>query len=195
MPFAAPPVGENRFKHPQPFNASWGGIDAEGRPFGAIRQATAASNDCPQPFPPHSQSEDCLYLNVYTPAARRIKELGGRIAVLFWLYPGAFIAGGSYQYGFYDGSYLAETRDVIVVTSNYRLGPLGLLPADDSHANAAVVDQTKALEWVKRNIAWFGGDPDNVTMWGLSAGAYSILIHMTSPATPPGLFHKVILQS
>jgi carboxylesterase type B len=136
---------------------------------------------------------------VYTPSARRIKELGSRVAVLFWLYPGAYISGGSYQYGFYDGSYLAHTREVIVVTSNYRLGPLGFLAADEhqregkqEHANAAIMDQMKALEWVKRNIARFGGDPDNVTLWGLSAGAYSILIHMTSPAILPNLFHKVI---
>ncbi|KAI8058315.1 Carboxylesterase [Syncephalis plumigaleata] len=199
IPFAAPPVGENRFKHPQAFNASWGGINkSTNESYGTIRDARTPSNDCPQPFPPFSQSEDCLYLNVYTPSSKRIKELGGRVAVLFWLYPGAYIAGGSYQYGFYDGSYLAQTRDVIVITSNYRLGPLGFLPAEESgheHANAAIMDQVKALEWVKRNIAWFGGDPDNITLWGLSAGAYSILIHMTSPMTPPNLFHKVILQS
>ncbi|KAI9595226.1 Carboxylesterase [Syncephalis fuscata] len=195
IPFAAPPIGENRFKHPQPFNASWGGIRADGSTYGKIRDATVLGNECPQPFPPFSQSEDCLHLNVYTPSAKRIKELGGRVAVMFWLYPGAYIVGGSYQYGFYDGAYLAEKKDVIVVTSNYRMGPLGFLAASDDHANAGIVDQAKALEWVKRNIASFGGDPDNITLWGLSAGAYSVLIHMTSPATPPGLFHRAIMQS
>ena len=184
IPYAAPPVGERRWRPPQPPADRDGVLDAAG--FAA---------HCPQPPTPYgleSATEDCLYLNVYAP------EEDGPHPVMVWIHGGALVVGESDAY---DPAPLVA-RDVVVVTVNYRLGILGYLahPAlsAESPAQASgdygMMDQIAALEWVRDNIAGFGGNPDNVTIFGESAGARSVLYLMVSPAAD-GLFHKAILQS
>jgi para-nitrobenzyl esterase len=188
IPYAAPPTGNLRWRPPaRP--ASWDGI----------RDATQFGPSCPQspsPFaPPGPFSEDCLYLNVYAPAARGSDE-GGR-PVLVWIHGGGLTQDGGRNY---DGSKLAADG-VVVVTINYRLGALGFLahPALASRpggaaGNYGLMDQQAALRWVQRNIAHFGGDPDNVTIAGESAGGLSVLAQMVSPGAR-GLFQRAIVQS
>ena len=183
--YAAPPVGNLRWRPPAPA-ASWRGV----------RDATQFGASCPQqasPFaPPGPFSEDCLYLNVYTPAAR--SSFGGR-PVLVWIHGGGLVQDGARDY---DGSKLAADG-VVVVTINYRLGALGFLahPALASHGaagNYGLMDQQAALRWVQRNVARFGGDPGNVTIAGQSAGGLSVLAQMVSPGAR-GLFQRAIVQS
>src|SRR5580658_3576886 len=173
VPFAAPPVGELRWKPPQPA-APWQGI----------HQATQVGNACVQPpSPPNGlnaaspppTSEDCLNLNIWTPA----KSAGDRLPVMVWIHGGAFTNGSGALVG-YDGENLAR-KGAVVVTINYRLGIFGLLAlpelaAESPHhaaGNYALMDQIAALEWVQHNIAAFGGDPDRVTIFGQSAGSTS----------------------
>ena len=185
LPYAAPPTGNLRWRAPQP-TAAWTGV----------RDATTFGPSCPQapsPFAPPGQfSEDCLYLNVYTPAAR--SSFGGR-PVLVWIHGGGLEQDGARDY---DGTKLAADG-VVVVTINYRLGALGFLahPALASHGaagNYGLMDQQAALRWVQRNIARFGGDPGNVTIAGQSAGGLSVLAQMVSPGAR-GLFQRAIVQS
>jgi para-nitrobenzyl esterase len=185
LPYAAPPTGNLRWRPPQPA-AGWSGV----------RDATTFGPSCPQapsPFAPPGQfSEDCLYLNVYTPAAR--SSFGGR-PVLVWIHGGGLEQDGARDY---DGTKLAADG-VVVVTINYRLGALGFLahPALASHGaagNYGLMDQQAALRWVQRNIARFGGDPGNVTIAGQSAGGLSVLAQMVSPGAR-GLFQRAIVQS
>jgi len=185
LPYAAPPTGNLRWRPPQPAS-SWSGV----------RDATTFGPSCPQapsPFAPPGQfSEDCLYLNVYTPAAR--SSFGGR-PVLVWIHGGGLEQDGARDY---DGTKLAADG-VVVVTINYRLGALGFLahPALASHGaagNYGLMDQQAALRWVQRNIARFGGDPRNVTIAGQSAGGLSVLAQMVSPGAR-GLFQRAIVQS
>ncbi|MEU4495586.1 carboxylesterase family protein [Streptomyces sp. NPDC023998] len=199
IPFAASPTGELRWRPPQP-TAPWSGV----------RDATAPASPCPQlpltllpdggPVLPGdsnrtgSTSEDCLYLNVWTPA-----RTGGRSRpVLVWLHGG----GNTYGAGSdYNGAALAA-RGVVVVTVNYRLGALGFLahPAlsDESAEHASgdygLMDQQAALRWVRRNIGAFGGDRNRVTLGGQSAGSVDTCLHITSP-TAKGLFHRAVQQS
>jgi para-nitrobenzyl esterase len=191
IPFAKPPVGALRFTAPQPVEA-WTGV----------RDALAFGPCAPQdplsvrPFraePP--ESEDCLYLNVYTPTAD-----GALRPVLFWIHGGGFSHGAGSQPS-YDGGPLATRGDVVVVTFNYRLGALGYLylgehggPAWGAASNAGQLDQIAALRWVRQNIAAFGGDPDNVTIFGESAGAVAVCTLLAMPAAR-GLFGKAIAQS
>jgi para-nitrobenzyl esterase len=183
--YAAAPTGNLRWRAPQPA-AAWTGV----------RDATTFGPSCPQapsPFAPPGQfSEDCLYLNVYTPAARN--SFGGR-PVLVWIHGGGLEQDGARDY---DGTKLAADG-VVVVTINYRLGALGFLahPALASHGaagNYGLMDQQAALRWVQRNIARFGGDPGNVTIAGQSAGGLSVLAQMVSPGAR-GLFQRAIVQS
>ena len=185
LPYAAPPTGNLRWRAPRPA-AAWTGV----------RDATTFGPSCPQapsPFAPPGQfSEDCLYLNVYTPAAR--SSFGGR-PVLVWIHGGGLEQDGARDY---DGTKLAADG-VVVVTINYRLGALGFLahPALASHGaagNYGLMDQQAALRWVQRNIARFGGDPGNVTIAGQSAGGLSVLAQMVSPGAR-GLFQRAIVQS
>jgi para-nitrobenzyl esterase len=187
LPYAAPPTGNLRWRPPQPA-AGWSGV----------RDATTFGPSCPQapsPFaPPGPFSEDCLYLNVYTPAAR--SSFGGR-PVLVWIHGGGLEQDGARNY---DGTKLAADG-VVVVTINYRLGALGFLahPAlasrpGGSAGNYGLMDQQAALRWVQRNIARFGGDPGNVTIAGQSAGGLSVLAQMVSPGAR-GLFQRAIVQS
>src|ERR1700677_3303940 len=185
IPYAAPPVGALRWRPPQPA-ASWPGV----------RAATAFAPHCPQlasPFGQASTSEDCLFLNVFTPSHG---QAGARSPVMVWIHGGALVTGESNDY---DPAKLVEDG-VTVVTINYRLGALGFL-ADPALADAngqsgdyGLMDQQAALRWVQRNIASFGGDPRNVTIFGESAGGLSTLSPVASPQAK-GLFQKAIAES
>jgi len=192
IPYAKPPVGDLRWRAPQP-NKFWFGI----------RDATQFAGHCPQPASPFglpSTTEDCLYLNVYAPNHKGIlRDLFAKHPVMVWIHGGALFLGESDDY---DPRKLVENEDVVVVTINYRLGFLGYLahPALSAETdyngsgNYGWMDQQAALKWVKRNIRFFGGDPDNVTIFGESAGGLSVHAQLTSTGAT-GLFHKGIIQS
>ena len=186
IPYAAPPVGALRWRAPRP-PAPWNGVrDASIFGPGCL---SALEND-PRPGP---RAEDCLTLNVWT-AAKRADE---KRPVMVWIHGGGFQFGSSANPAT-DGGALAA-RGVVVVSFNYRLGVLGFLahPELDAEApsgNYGLLDQLAALRWVKANIAGFGGDPDNVTLFGESAGAMAVGIVMASPLAH-GLFHKAIGES
>ncbi|WP_257461684.1 carboxylesterase/lipase family protein [Archangium lipolyticum] len=193
IPFAAPPVGDLRWRPPQPVQ-QWSGV----------RQATAFGHDCMQvPFagdaaplgtPP---AEDCLTLNVWRPADA---PADGKLPVMVWIYGGGFVNGGASP-SVYDGSRFAR-QGLVLVSFNYRLGRLGFFahPALTAEAGGAptgnfgYMDQIAALEWVRDNIAAFGGDPENVTVFGESAGGASVHTLLTSPKSRE-LFHKAIIMS
>jgi para-nitrobenzyl esterase len=186
LPYAAPPTGNLRWRAPQP-PAAWSGV----------RDATQFAPSCPQPpnlfLPPGPLDEDCLYLNVSTPTLRRDAER----PVLVWIHGGGWTQDAGRDY---DGTKLAADG-IVVVTINYRLGALGFLahPALASvpggpSGNYGHMDQQAALRWVQRNIRRFGGDPDNVTIAGQSAGALSVLVHLVSGGSR-GLFDRAIVQS
>uniref|UniRef100_H2ZN22 Carboxylic ester hydrolase n=1 Tax=Ciona savignyi TaxID=51511 RepID=H2ZN22_CIOSA len=136
---------------------------------------------------PNAKSEDCLYLNVWTPVRSRHAE---PLAVLVWIYGGSYYSGTS-SLALYDGRYLAATGGVVVVSLNYRLGPIGFLAplADETPGNVGLLDQQLALKWVRDNIREFGGNPNNVTVMGESAGAASIGLHTIAPSSR-GLFSR-----
>ena len=188
VPYAAPPTGNLRWRPPQP-PAPWQGI----------RDATQFAPSCPQPpspFAPHGAfSEDCLYLNVYTPMLPGGD--GNRRPVLVWIHGGGLTEEGSSNY---DGAKLAADG-AVVVTINYRLGALGFLahPALASRpggpaGNYGLMDQQAALRWVQDNISQFGGNPDNVTIAGQSAGGLSVLAQLVSTGAR-GLFQRAIIES
>jgi para-nitrobenzyl esterase len=167
IPFAAPPVGELRWRSPQPV-----------QPWSAVRDATKPSGACAQSKGggAKTENEDCLYLNVFTPSRH------GRKPVMVWLHGG----GNSYltASGF-DGTRMATQGDVVVVTTNFRLGFFGFLghPGLPNSGAYGIEDQQAALRWVQRNAAAFGGDPDNVTVFGESAGGMSTLALLAAPAS------------
>lgn len=188
IPYAEPPVGERRWRRATAIN-----------PWPDIRPAKRPGSFCPQydidgggvslQVP---MSEDCLYLNIWTPAP----DTAAR-PVLFYIHGGGFEAGSG-AYPFYSGQWLARSHDVVVVTINYRLSIFGLPPFSPHGAsepcNLALLDQVEALRWVRDNIAAFGGDPGNVTLFGLSAGGWSIVSLLGMPEVR-GLFHKAVAQS
>lgn len=192
IPYAAPPVGERRWRPPQPV-PRWKGV----------REATQFASHCPQPASPFglpSTNEDCLYLNVYTPNHKGLlRDLLHDRPVMVWIHGGALFLGESNDY---DPTRLVEREDVIVVTINYRLGFLGFLahPALSAESpyggsgNYGLMDQQAALAWVQRNIRRFGGDPKKVTIFGESAGGLSVHAQLASPRAA-GLFHRAIVQS
>lgn len=192
IPYAAPPVGELRWRPPQPV-----------KPWRGVRDATAFANHCPQPASPFglaSTTEDCLYLNVFAPNHKGIiRDLLHKHPVMVWIHGGALFLGESDDY---DPTKLVENEDVVVVTINYRLGFLGFLahPAlsaetdYDGSGDYGWMDQQAALKWVRRNIRLFGGDPDRVTIFGESAGGLSVHAQLASPDVD-GLFHRAIVQS
>jgi para-nitrobenzyl esterase len=187
IPYAAPPVGELRWEPSQEV-ASWT----------QVRSSMAFGPSCPQPKQSETGnfSEDCLYLNVWTTA----KNTDERLPVMVWIHGGAFNFGSASQPE-YNGKNLAK-KAVVVVTLNYRLGPLGffvhpLLSKESAHGtsgNYGLLDQVAALKWVQKNIAAFGGNPDRITIFGQSAGSRSVSLLMISPLTT-GLFHRAIAES
>ncbi len=188
IPFAAPPTGDLRWRPPAPV-----------QPWSGVKETKLYSPACPQPAaadPTLNMSEDCLYLNVWTPA----KSADEKLPVMVFFYGGAFgkIAGSM---PLYNGTALAE-KGVVVVTTNYRVGALGFLahPQLDAESknnvsgNYGLLDQIAAMQWVQRNIGQFGGDPSRVTIFGQSAGGESILIHLVSPQSR-GLYQQAIVES
>ena len=192
IPYAKPPVGALRWRvavTPEP----WTGIRDASR-FGTIAPQLRSAAEALIGGTPGEQSEDCLYLNVWTPGT------DGKRPVMVWIHGGAFVTGAG-TIGTYNGKHLAASGDVVVVTINYRLGALGFLNlrdvTDGQHPACGVeglMDQIAALRWVRENIAAFGGDPGKVTLFGESAGAMSIGALLAMPAAR-GLFQKAILQS
>jgi para-nitrobenzyl esterase len=194
IPYARPPVGALRFRAPQPF-PRWLG-ERPALVYGPSSPQSGAANPLVRRFvgSPGGQSEDCLYLNVWTPALD-----ARRRPVLVFIHGGAFLVGSGSS-PLYEGSRLARRGDAVIVTLNYRLGVLGslwlagMVPGEDAHSNLALRDQTAALAWVRDHIAAFGGDPENVTVFGESAGAMSIGALLGAPEARP-LFRRAILQS
>lgn len=190
IPYAAPPVGPARWHPPGP-PPSWDGV-REARAFGPRAMQNPSPLERALGADGTPMSEDCLTLNVWTPA------LDGRRPVMVWIHGGGF-SGGSSATPWYDGTRFAQ-RGVVVVTINYRLGSFGFLHLGDvpggpaGSGNAGILDQVAALEWVRDNIAAFGGDPGNVTVFGESAGAMSVGTLLGLPRAR-GLFHRAILQS
>ena len=193
VPYAAPPVGERRFRPPAPVE-SWDGV----------RDALAYGPSCPQPAQRPAgwshearEDEDCLYLNVWTPDASADR---GR-PVLVWIHGGGY-AIGSGSWPLYDGGALARRGDVVVVTVNHRLGPLGYLHLDEivpgggfeASGNNGMLDLVAVLSWVRDEIANFGGDPGNVTIFGESGGGAKVSVLLAMPAAR-GLFHRAAIQS
>jgi len=186
IPYAAPPVGPLRWRPPQP-PASWQGV----------RDASKAGPRCVQntrndPDGGRSVSEDCLTLNVWTP----LKRAGTPRPVMVWIHGGAFTNGSG---DMFDARWLVKRGDIIVVTINYRLGALGFLAdpslaANGNPGNYGFEDQQFALHWVHDNIASFGGDPQQVTIAGESAGAMSVCDHLVAPGSA-GLFRAAVLES
>ncbi len=195
IPFAKAPVGHLRFKHPQPID-TWSGIynatklpnscyQSPDENFGEFRGSTMWN-------PNTRVSEDCLYLNVWVPKTHpRLR----RSAVLVWIYGGGFYSGTT-TLNLYDGKILAAENSIIVVSIGYRLGALGFLALGNAAApgNAGLFDQLMGLEWVQQNIRHFGGDPNNVTLFGESAGSVSVSIHLLSPLSR-SKFSRAIMQS
>ncbi len=192
IPYAAPPVGDLRWKPPQP-PASWSGV----------RQATGYPARCMQApiysdmiFHDSGSSEDCLYLNLWMPAG----QTPSRLPVMVWIYGGGFAAGATSEPR-QDGGNLSK-KGVLVVSMNYRLGIFGFFSHPDlaresghgASGNYGLLDQVAALNWVHDNIAVFGGDPDNVTIFGESAGSFSVSALMASPLAR-GLFRRAIGES
>ena len=193
LPFARPPVGPLRFRPPEP-PEPWSGVRDAAR-FGTSASQNGALVGTLMSLGISRTGDDCLYLNVWTPGADR-----GRRPVLVWIHGGAFILGSGSQM-LYDGATLTRRGDVVVVTINYRLGALGFLRLRDrfgdrlpATGNEGLLDQVAALEWVRDEIAAFGGDPANVTIFGESAGAMSCATLLGVPRAR-GLFHRAILQS
>ncbi|MEU2022948.1 carboxylesterase family protein [Streptomyces sp. NPDC016469] len=184
IPYAAAPTGERRWKKP-----------AAVRPWSATLDARAPRSACAQPTDQPISiagggSEDCLYLNVTTPAGRSARPR----PVIVWIHGGSFAYGDGASYG--AAKLAAARQGAVVVTVNYRLGAFGFLSAPGlrAPANLGLLDQQAALRWVARNAGAFGGDPGNVTLMGQSGGAYSVCAQLVSPGAR-GLFHKAILQS
>jgi para-nitrobenzyl esterase len=200
IPYAAPPVGALRWRPPAPVT-----------PWGGVLDASSYSNACPQleaVIGTPSENEDCLYLNVWTPDPGPAEPL----PVMVWIHGGANVAGSTgdfvpfppYEaYRLYSAENLSGERNVVVVSLNYRLGVFGFFgqadlasedPGFPYAGNQGLLDQRAAMEWVRDNVIAFGGDPNNVTIFGESAGSFDVCAHMVSPMSA-GLFHRAISES
>jgi para-nitrobenzyl esterase len=202
IPFARPPVGALRWRAPRP-----------PEPWTGVREALADADPCAQPAPVlggdtnpdgSSGSEDCLYLNVFAPAFApgAVPKGAARLPVMVWIHGGGNSIGDA---SLYDGGFLAAAHGVVVVAVQYRLGPLGWLrhaslradpdlSAEDRSGNYGTLDLVRALRWVERNVAAFGGDPERVTVFGESAGGRNTFTMLQSPLAS-GLFQRAIVQS
>ncbi|MFC8358669.1 carboxylesterase/lipase family protein [Streptomyces griseorubiginosus] len=185
IPYAAAPTGRLRWQPPQRAT-SWSGV----------RKATEYAAECAQPAgsgSPSTGSEDCLYLNVYTPTGARARHQS--LPVLFWIHGGSLKTGSGNEY---DGSQIADSQNAVVVSVNYRLGVLGYLNvpglSSSGDGNYGMLDQIAALKWTQRNIASFGGDPSRVSIAGESAGGISVCALLASPKAT-GLFSKAVIES
>jgi bile salt-stimulated lipase len=180
IPYAEPPVGELRFRNPVP-HRGWSGL----------RKALEYGEKCCTKGMYGllgGGQEDCLFLNVFSP------NLKGNLPVMFWIHGGSFLYGDGSSLLF--GPELLVRENVVIVTFNYRLSVFGFLSTEDKHAqgNYGLKDIVLALKWVKQNIKNFGGDPDNITAFGQSAGAMSVHLMLMSKMSQ-GLFHKAIMMS
>ena len=191
IPFARPPEGDLRWRAPRP-----------PVPWSDAKEVLDYGPECPQNLMGLSGQEDCLYLNVWSPS-----ENSDSLPVMFFIHGGGNHLGSANAGGLYDGQRFASNHDVVMVSINYRLGPLGWFShpslaveetdefsKKDNSGNYGTLDILAALEWVQGNIKNFGGDPDNVTIFGESAGAFNVLSMMVSPLAE-GLYHKAISQS
>ena len=188
IPFAAAPIGELRFRAPQP-HPGWDGV-RDATEFGPIPiQEGMDALDAILPSPPQPQSEDCLFLNVWTPGLDDAKR-----PVIVWIHGGAFTLGSGSE-PLYSGANLASRGDVVLVTINYRLGVMGFLHEPSlGETNFGMRDMIAALRWVRDNVAGFGGDPDNVTIFGESAGGAAVACLLVSPEAQR-LVHRAIGMS
>ncbi|XP_026666922.1 acylcarnitine hydrolase-like isoform X2 [Ceratina calcarata] len=184
IPFAAPPIGDLRFRPP-----------VAPEPWDHVRDAVEEASQCPQldNNGAYNGNEDCLYLSVFTPKTK-FDDKSALKPVMSWIYGGTFLKGCANSSEFGPDFFIEQ--DVVVVTSNYRLGALGFLYLDHPHAagNAGMKDQLAVLKWIRENIAKFGGDPNRVTIFGQSAGSSSVSLHVLSDESK-GLFHQAICQS
>ena len=202
IPYAKPPLGELRFRKPEPVD-DWQGV----------HEATQLPNSCSQEpsevFPGFSGeemwnpntpiSEDCLYLNLWVPTNFRHNNneirTNNNATVMIWIHGGGYTTGSS-SLDIYDGLTLAATNDVIVASFNYRVGAFGFLylGTDEAPGNMGLYDQAMAMQWIKDNVHFFGGNPNSITVFGESAGAGSITAHLLSPLSKH-LVKRAILQS
>ncbi|CAH1784832.1 unnamed protein product [Owenia fusiformis] len=194
IPYAEPPIGRNRFQPPKPAKPWTGVKDATKIGKFCIQHYAMFNEACSllklplmQPDNPEFYSEDCLELDIYTP------NVNAQLPVMFWIHGGGFTTGSGHVY---NGTALSALNDVVVVSINYRLSYLGFLSTGDKllPGNMGLKDQVEALKWVKQNIRAFGGDPDRVTIFGESAGSWSVASHLVSPMSKD-LFKYAILQS
>ena len=193
IPYARPPVGRLRWRAPEPPEAWTGTRDCTR--FGAIAPQIQGAAEGLLGGTAGEKSEDCLYLNIWSPGLDHARR-----PVMVWIHGGAFVTGAG-SVGTYNGKHLARRGDVVIVTITYRLGAFGFLNLADAsqgalpgHGTEGLADQVAALRWVKENIEAFGGDPDNVTIFGESAGGMSVGALLAAPQAK-GLFHKAIAQS
>jgi carboxylesterase type B len=178
VPFAEPPIGNLRFADP----VSWT------RKFGPTGyDASVYKPRCPQSYQPRRGQESCLFLNIWAPASKSATPR----TVLLFVHGGSFLIGAG---DMYNGSALSTKQDVVTVSINYRLGVLGFAQVVPGAANFALKDQREAMRWVKNNIASFGGDPENVMLYGESAGAISVALHLCMPKSR-GLFKRALMES
>lgn len=191
IPFAMPPVGKRRFKDPEPikpWDGVWNATDVKGHLYKCLQFFHAPGG----PYKTRGH-EDCLYLNIWTPKVPQPGDSGKLLDVIVYIHGGAFMFGTG---SLYEAHGLLENHDIVIVTINYRLGPLGFLSTGDNvvPGNMGLKDQTEALRWIASNIYRFGGSPQSITIAGMSAGGASVHFQMMAPSAR-GLFHKAISMS
>ncbi|XP_054716265.1 acetylcholinesterase-like [Uloborus diversus] len=190
IPFAEPPLGEKRFKRPEPVKPWPGILDATQLPPPCMQYSSRKFDWLPITPP----SENCLFLNIWSPA-KVCNKVTHDIPVIVWIHGGGFYSGST-DLDVYDGSTIAALGNVVVVSISYRVGVFGFLNlgTKDAEGNMGLFDQTLALEWITNNIKYFRGDSESITLMGESAGALSVSMHIISPLSRK-LFHRAILQS